>query len=123
VPPDRIAAVMDDPHLRQLARDASPDEAPVLIEVAGPVLATTVPTPRPGGPSFGPPEAVTVERTAGSPPSELERELTHILGQTPRYLPAARAFAAKTTGSQLAALAAIPAVIAIRPKRVLRMTR
>ena len=47
--------------------------------------------------------------------------MSGILGRTPRYLRAARSFAAVATGAQLAALAASPAVAAIRPDRQLRL--
>jgi hypothetical protein len=47
--------------------------------------------------------------------------VSHILGRRPRYLRAARAFAAVANGAQLAALAASPVVLAIRPARVVRV--
>ena len=116
---DRIETVIEDGSLRQLARERSDDAAPVLIEVAGPTEDVEVPIQR--GPAVnGRRATVTVAASSGPPPESAETAVSRILGQTPRYLRAARSFAAVATGAQLAALAASPLVAAIRPNRQLQ---
>jgi hypothetical protein len=120
---DRIDTVIEDATLRQLARSASDDTTvPVLIEVDVPNSHDEVAMTRVGGPSFGVPATVAVERTTGRPTSAATRAVSLVLGRTPQYVGAARAYAAVATGSQLAALAATPAVRAIRPNRLLRVS-
>jgi hypothetical protein len=117
---DRIETVIEDGSLRQLARDRSDDEASVLIEVNGPTEDVEIPIGR--GPAVsGRRSTVTVAAPAGAPPESAESEVSRILGQKPRYLRAARSFAAVATGAQLAALAANPLVAAIRPNRQLQL--
>jgi hypothetical protein len=120
---DRIDTVIEDATLRRLARSASDDTtAPVLIEVDVPTSQDVVAVARAGSPSFGVPGVVAVERTTGRPTSAATRAVSRVLGRTPQYVGAARAYAAVATGSQLAALAATPAVRAIRPNRLLRVS-
>jgi hypothetical protein len=117
---DRIDTVIEDGSLRRLARERSAAAAPVLIEVTGPSVDTDVVVAR-GAPIGARPGTTTVragvaERT---PPDGAASAVREILGRTPRYLRAARSFAAVATGAELAALAASPAVAAIRPDRLL----
>jgi hypothetical protein len=120
---DRIDTVIEDATLRRLARSASDDTTvPVLIEVDVPQSQDDVAVTRGGGPSFGVPVTVAVERTKGRPTSAAARAVSVVLGLTPQYVGAAHAYAAVATGSQLAALAATPAVRAIRPNRLLRVS-
>ena len=102
---DRIEAVIEDGPLRRLALDRSARTAPVLIEVA-PSGAEAVEI-RLGGATVGRPAAV-------------DGAVRTVLGHAPRYLRAAHSYAAVATGAQLAALAALPGVAAIRPDRTLR---
>ena len=121
-PADRIDTVIEDPALRRLAHSGSEDSAaPVLIEVEVPTDVDTVGLPVRGGPSHGRPDAVTVEISTGQPEAATTRAVSSVIGQNPRYLRAAGAFAAVVTGAQLAALAATPVVRAIRPDRLLQI--
>jgi hypothetical protein len=117
---DRIDTVITDGSLRRLAHERSADAAPVLIEVTGPSVETDIVVGR-GGPIDGRPSAVRVRGGVSdpAPPDGAESAVRGILGRTPRYLRAARSFAAVATGAELAALAASPAVAAIRPDRKL----
>jgi hypothetical protein len=121
---DRIDTVITDGSLRRLAHERSATRAPVLIEVTGPSRPADVAVAR-GGAVDGRRPTVTVMAAAGAvestPPDGAVSEVSGILGRTPRYLRAARSFAAMATGAQLAALAASPAVAAIRPDRQLRL--
>ena len=121
---DRIDTVIEDGSLRRLAHERSAATAPVLIEVAGPTDDVDIPVAR-GVPVDGRPATVTVGARISdpSPPAGAVSAVRHILGRTPRYLQAARSFAAIATGAELAALAASPAVAAIRPDRMLRKLR
>ena len=121
---DRIDTVIEDGSLRRLARERSAATAPVLIEVTGPTEDVTVPVAR-GGRIDGRPATVTVGAgmSGRTPPAGAVSAVRHILGRTPRYLQAARSFAAVATGAELAALAASPAVAAIRPDRMLPKLR
>ncbi len=117
---DRIDSVITDGSLRRLAHERSADAAPVLIEVVGPSAETDIVVGR-GGPIDGRPSAVRVRGGISdpAPPDGAESAVRGILGRKPRYLRAARSFAAIATGAELAALAASPAVAAIRPDRKL----
>jgi hypothetical protein len=117
---DRIDAVIEDGSLRRLAHERSASAAPVLIEVAGPTEEVDLPIAH-GGALNGRPAQVTVRAGVNDrkPPAGAVSAVRHILGRTPRYLQAARSFAAIATGAELAALAASPAVAAIRPDRQL----
>ena len=118
---DRIDAVIEDGSLRRLARERSAAAAPVLIEVTGPSADADLAVGR-GAAVVGHPRTVTVHAGISdpSPPAGAASAVRDILGGTPRYLRAgARSFAAVATGAQLAALAASPAVAAIRPDRKL----
>jgi hypothetical protein len=117
--PDRLDTVITDGSLRRLAREQSDATAPVLIELAGPTEDVEVRIGR-GGATFRP-STVTIAASTGAPAPDAEQAVTRILGSKPRYLNAARAFAAVATGAQLAALAANPIVAAIRPDRVLKL--
>jgi hypothetical protein len=119
---DRIDTVIADGSLRRLARERSTTKAPVLIEVTGPSRPVDVAVAR-GGAVDGRRPTVTVMAGAAerTPPDGAVSEVSGILGRTPRYLRAARSFAAVATGAQLAALAASPMVAAIRPDRQLRL--
>jgi hypothetical protein len=118
---DRIDAVIADGSLRRLAHERSNEKAPVLIEVTGPTKTVSVDLGRRGGATIGAPTRLTVEVADGNPPDDASHEVTDILGRPPRYLRAARAFSAVATGAQLAALAASPLVLAIRPAQAVRM--
>jgi hypothetical protein len=118
---DRIDAVIEDGSLRRLAHERSDEEAPVLIEVTGPTKAVSIDLGRRGGATIGAPTGVTVDVADGNPPPAASEEVTDILGRPPRYLRAARAFSAVASGAQLAALAASPLVLAIRPAQAIRM--
>jgi hypothetical protein len=118
---DRIDAVIEDGSLRRLAHERSKEAAPVLIEVAGPTKAVDIGLGRRGGATIGAPTRITVEVADGNPSPDASEEVSDILGRPPRYLRAARAFAAVATGAQLAALAASPLVQAIRPAQAVRM--
>jgi hypothetical protein len=119
--PDRIDTVITDGSLRRLAHERSDTSAPVLIEVAGPTDEVEVRVGR--GPAVdGRRSTIAVAASApgtSAPPKGAASAVSRILGGTPRYLRAARSFAAVATGAQLAALAASPAVAAIRPDRLL----
>ena len=117
---DRIDTVIEDGSLRRLAHERSAAAAPVLIEVTGPTTDADVVIAR-GAPVDGRRDTVTVRASASerTPPDGAASAVSHILGRTPRYLRAARSFAAVATGAELAALAASPAVAAIRPDRLL----
>ena len=122
VMPDRIDTVITDGSLRRLAHERSATSAPVLIEVAGPTDEVEVRVGR--GPAVdGRRSTIAVAASAPgpseAPPKGAASAVSRILGGTPRYLRAARSFAAVATGAQLAALAASPAVAAIRPDRLL----
>jgi hypothetical protein len=121
---DRIDTVIEDGSLRRLAHERSTAAAPVLIEVTGPSAETEIAIGR-GAPVVGRPASVTVRAGPSdpTPPDGAASAVSHILGRTPRYLRAARSFAAVATGAQLAALAASPAVAAIRPDRQLPKLR
>ena len=117
---DRIDTVIEDGSLRRLAHERSTAAAPVLIEVAGPTTDADVVIAR-GVPVDGQHTTVRVRANAAerTPPAGAVTAVSHILGRTPRYLRAARSFAVVATGAELAALAASPAVAAIRPDRKL----
>jgi hypothetical protein len=119
---DRIDTVINDGSLRKLAHERSGVAAPVLIEVSGPTEDVVVPLGR-GAAIDGRPATTAVAASAPTsskaPPADAASAVSRILGSTPRYLRAARSFAAVATGAQLAALAANPAVAAIRPDRPL----
>jgi hypothetical protein len=120
---DRIDTVITDGSLRRLARERSDSSAPVLIEVTGPTEDVELPLGR-GRAVEGRPSTITVAASApaskDAPPADAASAVSRILGKNPRYLRAARSFAAVATGAQLAALAANPAVAAIRPDRKLQ---
>jgi hypothetical protein len=118
---DRIDAVIEDGSLRRLAHERSDEKAPVLIEVTGPTKAVSIDLGRRGGATIGAPTRVTVDVADGNPPPAASEQVTDILGRSPRYLRAARAFSAVASGAQLAALAASPMVLAIRPAQAVRM--
>jgi len=117
---DRIDAVIEDGSLRRLARERSAAAAPVLIEVTGPSKDADLAVGR-GAAVVGHPPTVAVHAGISdpAPPAGAASAVRDILGGKPRYLRAARSFAAVATGAQLAALAASPAVAAIRPDRKL----
>ena len=113
---DRIDSVIADGSLRRLAHERSATSAPVLIELATPARDAEVAV------ASGRRATVGVRAADGrTPPDGAVSEVSGILGRTPRYLRAARSFAAVATGAQLAALAASPTVAAIRPDRQLRL--
>jgi hypothetical protein len=118
---DRIDTVITDGSLRRLAHERSAAAAPVLIEVTGPSSEAEIAVAR-AGPIDGRPSAVRVRGGISdpAPPDGAESAVRRILGRTPRYLRAARSFAAVATGAELAALAASPVVAAIRPDRKLQ---
>jgi hypothetical protein len=117
---DRIDTVIEDGSLRRLAHERSTATAPVLIEVFGPTGDAEVVIAR-GGAVDGRRTTVKVRPNAAerTPPAGAVTAVSDILGRTPRYLRTARSFAAVATGKELAALAASPAVAAIRPDRKL----
>jgi hypothetical protein len=114
---DRIDAVIADGSLRRLAHERSEQTSPVLIEIAGPTKAVDINLGRRGGATIGAPTGISVNANDGSPPEAASEEVLRVLGRSPRYLRAARAYAAIATGAQLAALAASPLIHAIRPNR------
>lgn len=107
--------VIRDVELRRLADRRSHRRVRVLVALRQPTTARSLRRGREAA-SRGP---LQIEVADHRSYTEVMRaaEITHITGHTPHYLRSAGAFVTTTSGNQLADIAALPWVAAIRPCR------